>query len=128
MPKLIAAAGALILASTTLPALALDNSTIGSIRCQCFCESANTGSFNVYDIAGSSCGPLENRTCNVENPQTGLIETGRVWACSPLEEESDAVTGGNFPGVFEASPGVLDGQWQTSRPTLVAPLNGVLSQ
>jgi hypothetical protein len=128
MHKLIAAAAALILAPITLPAWALDDNPVGSMRCQCYCESANTGSFNVYGIAGSSCGPLEGRTCNIENSQTGLIETGRVAACLPLEEESNA--GSNFPGMFETSPGVLDnpGQWQTSRPTVVAPMNGLLSR
>ncbi|MEZ5670024.1 MAG: hypothetical protein R3F55_21825 [Alphaproteobacteria bacterium] len=65
------------------PALALDNVGGGGSRCDCYCETANSGYYGEYDSVGYGCAALENKTCNIENPNTGLIETGRLWGCSP---------------------------------------------
>lgn len=80
---------ALLAASAAAPASALDNVVIGNGVCSCMCETANTGSYNDYDSRGYGCGALEGRTCNNENPQTGLIETGRLWGCGPAQGASN---------------------------------------
>lgn len=84
-------ATALALVAAT-PGHALDNGPVGSSRCDCMCETANTGYYGTYDSRGYGCAALENRTCNIENPATGLIETGRLWGCGPTR--TDAVSAG----------------------------------
>ena len=106
----------LLLASLS-PALALDNVVIGDGRCDCMCETANTSNYNEYDSAGYGCGALENKTCNSENPATGLIETGRLWGCSPTNDNMQSTAPLN--GVFDPTTG---GGPVIVRPGVVGPL------
>ena len=123
-------ATALTLVAATTPALALDNVVVGDGRCDCMCETANTGYYGTYDSRGYGCGALENRTCNIENPATGLIETGRLWGCSPTR--TDAVSAGALlnnlleQGTWQVPGGSAPGGSGT--PGLVAPLPGQLSR
>ena len=105
------------------PAAALDNVVVGDGRCDCMCETANTGHYGTYDSVGYGCAALENKTCNIENPQTGLIETGRLWGCSPTRDNLQS----SIQGGLLLDSG--DGGGQPSRPGLVAPLlNGTFQQ
>ena len=106
----------LLLASLS-PALALDNVVIGDGRCDCMCETANAGNYGTYDSVGYGCGALNNKTCNIENPNTGLIETGRLWGCSPTSDNTQSTAPLN--GVFEPITG--DGP-VIVRPGVVGPL------
>ena len=119
---LLGMAAALLMASAA-PAAALDNSSIGSGRCECFCDAGSIGGFNTYDNPGS-CGALTNRTCNIEDPATGLIRSGRTLGCSPERSTSSQA---QIQGGAVLDPG--NGGGQPGRPGLVAPLlNGTFQQ
>jgi hypothetical protein len=111
---LFAMAAAALLAGVT-PAAALDNVVIGSGRCDCMCETANAGNYGTYDSVGYGCGALEGKTCNIENPQTGLIETGRLWGCSPTNDDLQS----RIQGGLQLDPG---DSAQPGGPSLAAPL------
>lgn len=119
----ILAASVVLLVSSASAAMALDNVVVGDGRCLCMCETANSGYYGTYDSVGYGCGALENRTCNIENPNTGLIETGRLWGCSPASSSS----GNGRP----ATGGILTPGGSgpvTVRPGLAAPIQGVLQR
>jgi hypothetical protein len=93
-PTLIAAL-ALALAASATPALALDNNQTTADRCHCMCVTPNFEDFNFYQANGLSCSLFEGRTCNVRNPGTQLIETGRTFGC--IEE---SLLGTRLNGTF----------------------------
>jgi hypothetical protein len=118
MDKLVAGAAIAVMLAALAPAQARDNETFG-FQCECWCHTSNTSTPQFYYDLGLGCGVLNNRTCNIENPQTGLIETGRTDSCSPAREP--AGTGGLQPG------GILDPGSSTT-PGPAAPVPGVLSR
>jgi|HigsolmetaAR201D_1030396.scaffolds.fasta_scaffold107649_1 hypothetical protein len=123
--RILLGMAAVLLAASAAPAAARDNIVVGDGRCDCFCETANAGSYNTYDSVGYGCGALENRTCNIENPQTGLIETGRLWGCSPANGQSIST------GTLTLDPGTTGGGGGSGpriQPGLIGPLNGILRQ
>jgi hypothetical protein len=79
-PTLIAALAGLLVATAT-PALALDNNLGVSNRCDCLCQAPNVENFVMYQGNGLSCVLFEGRACNIQNPETQLIETGRTFGC-----------------------------------------------
>jgi hypothetical protein len=82
----LAAALALALAATGTPALALDNSPITNPRCECMCDAPSFAAPIMIQNNGLSCMAFNNRACNMENPDTGLIVTGRTDACTPDQD------------------------------------------
>jgi hypothetical protein len=100
-------------------AQARDNNEIFGFQCECWCATGNLFTSNYYYDLGLGCGALNNRTCNVENPQTGLIETGRTTSCAPAREPADI--GGVQPG------GILDPGSSTG-PGVANPLPGVFNR
>jgi hypothetical protein len=54
-------------------------------QCHCICD-APSGNFagNYYNPNGFSCNAFMGATCNIENPDTGLIETGKLTSCSTV--------------------------------------------
>jgi hypothetical protein len=113
--RLLGMVAALLMASAA-PAVALDNSSAGGGRCECFCDAGSIGGFNTYDNPGSCCA-LENRTCNIEDPATGLIRSGRTLGCSPERSTSSQA---QIQDGAVLDPG--DGGGQPGRPGLVSPL------
>jgi hypothetical protein len=65
-------------------------------QCHCLCD-APSGNFagNYYNPGGLSCGVFEGRTCNIENPETHIIETGKISSCSTVFtwDRADAIRG-----------------------------------
>lgn len=98
MPTL-AAALALALAASATPALALDNNGTVADRCHCMCVAPNFEDFLFYHANGLSCSLFEGRTCNIQNPGTQLVETGRTFGC--IEEH---FLGNRLNGTF-TTPG-----------------------
>jgi hypothetical protein len=80
----LAAALALALCAVGTPALALDNRPMSNPRCECMCDAPSFAEpIMIQNNAGLSCSAFSNRACNMENPDTGLIVTGRTIACTP---------------------------------------------
>ena len=54
-------------------------------QCYCLCD-APSGNFagNYYNPNGLGCGAFEGATCNIENPETHIIETGKLSSCSTV--------------------------------------------
>jgi len=62
----------------------------GGASCACVCEAVGGDvNFNDYAPVNGSCTALLNRTCNVQNPVTQLIRSGRILFCD-LEQASSA--------------------------------------
>jgi len=120
--RILASIAAALLAASAAPAAALDNGVTSDTRCQCFCDTGITASYDTYDSRGYGCGALEGRTCNIENPQTGLIQTGRLLYCSPRSSHP------NLTDRITVSPGSSGGSVLQVRPGLSGPLSGILRQ
>jgi hypothetical protein len=112
-----AAVGALL--SAGAPAFALDDRPFG-FECECVCETASGISYQYYRDLGLGCPVLNNRTCNVENPQTGLIETGRTFGCRIATVNIGPPV--NLDGVLDA------GDTPDSQSGISGPLPGMLSR
>jgi hypothetical protein len=78
-PALAAALAVMLITGT--PALALDNGLLNGGTCDCLCTAPNVESFVPYRSNFLSCVLFEGRTCNIQNPETQLIETGRTSGC-----------------------------------------------
>jgi hypothetical protein len=54
-------------------------------QCYCLCD-APSGNFagNYYNPNGLGCGAFQGATCNIENPDTHIIETGKISSCSTV--------------------------------------------
>ncbi|MGF1624165.1 MAG: hypothetical protein ACFCVH_04725 [Alphaproteobacteria bacterium] len=115
-------AAALMMASAA-PAAALDNTTVGGGRCECFCD-AGPGGFMTYDSPGG-CGALTNRTCNLEDPASGGIRSGSLIGCWP-EGTGSGQAQAQILGGAVLDPG---SGGQSVRPGLTGPLlNGTLQR
>ncbi|MEZ5670023.1 MAG: hypothetical protein R3F55_21820 [Alphaproteobacteria bacterium] len=97
------ALAALAVVLVTDHAFAVDDQPAESVRCECVCETANMSAVRIYDSVGYGCSALWNKTCNAENPATGLIETGRTAMCSQTQADTRS---GPWSGVL-THPGVL---------------------
>ena len=49
-------------------------------RCLCWCDVGGTDP-QVYDGMGATCDSFNDKTCNVQDPQTGGVRSGRLKAC-----------------------------------------------
>ncbi|MEZ5666931.1 MAG: hypothetical protein R3F55_05780 [Alphaproteobacteria bacterium] len=86
-------------AAAPTPALALDNG-LGYTRCECGCDLPG-GRSVLLTVAnhGIGCAAFNNRPCNSENPNTGLIETGRIFQCWP-DDDVTITDDPRFNGTF----------------------------
>ena len=120
MDKRVIGTAIAVILTASAPAQARDNDIFG-FQCSCECEtSAGVSAQQFYRDLGLGCGALNNRTCNIEDPQTGQIRSGRTWGCSPAHEP---LNGG------AQSNGVLDpGNQPPVRNGIAGPLPGVFDQ
>jgi hypothetical protein len=114
-------AAIVLLLATAGSAWAVDNSPGTSQQCMCLCHTpAGTDVANTYAMPGSGCGGLDNRTCNVENPQTHLIETGSIIGCAAVASGGAGSQAESLqdPGTGPALPPRLTVQPLTTVPVL----------
>jgi hypothetical protein len=66
--------------------------------CTCTCHvSEELTQDIVVDSRGYFCGLFENKTCNVRDPETDGIRSGRTEACFPANKDGTPATKGD-PG------------------------------
>jgi hypothetical protein len=77
-------------------------------QCHCMCD-APSGNFagNYYNPGSLSCNAFIGATCNIENPDTGLIETGKLSSCSTVFtwDRTNALQGQGTLGTLTVDPG-----------------------
>ena len=101
-----------------LPAVASAKPKGTTTKCECECYvSAHLAPFVTYNAGGSSCVALERQTCNVEDPATGGIRTGKLDYCSPVSD-SNSGHGSSPTGVLTPG-GATTGPQPTPRAPVV---------
>ena len=75
--------GALAVVAASQAAVALPKQNSNG-RCLCMCAGIQ-GPYPVmsYDSKGYGCAALNGTTCNVDDPQTGGVQTGTNEGCTP---------------------------------------------
>jgi hypothetical protein len=68
---------ALLLVFLVTPSLAVPL-YLKSGKCSCYCTA---GKFEVYEGKAYDCDAFNGKTCNAEDPKTGIIKTGRLQDC-----------------------------------------------
>jgi hypothetical protein len=51
-------------------------------RCSCVCSGPNLFVGREYDSLGNTCDAFDGKTCNVEDPATGGVRSGRLLGCA----------------------------------------------
>jgi hypothetical protein len=68
-------------------------------KCSCMCvTSSGFSDRKSYNNPGTSCGTFENKTCNIDNPQNGLVEPGTLTSCGTVSTGKGGSTKGAATG------------------------------
>lgn len=80
--------GLIALLGSSVDSLAKPKRPIWSAtHCFCICGvDIQSGTGGVYDHKGLGCFVLEGKTCNREDPDTGIILTGKLSGCSQYKQ------------------------------------------
>ena len=68
----------------------------GGGKCACMCTAPNgaggtLAQSQTYSSQGISCAAFENHTCNMTNPVTGGVATGRTLGCATTSSSSATI-------------------------------------
>jgi hypothetical protein len=76
-----------ILALVTSSAVSLARpKKTSSAFCTCVCSTeSGLGEGRTYDNPGGSCGKLDGIVCQIGDPSTGGIRTGKLFGCGPMD-------------------------------------------
>src|SRR5262249_8533918 len=78
----VGALGLTVLVGTSAVSVARPKTPIAQCSCMCV-TSSGLSDRKSYNNPGASCGTFNDKACNMENAQTGVVETGKLTGCDP---------------------------------------------